>query len=118
MYHYVFVYGTLKRGFHNHNRFLQGMEPVAIGYIRGKLLQGGLPYLVEGDGQVHGEVYEISSDLRNTLDALEGHPKWYRRMPVDVTPDKGRTLRAEAYFYQMPPHSTMYRHIEDGVYRG
>lgn len=92
--HLLFFYGTLMSG-HGRGNVLSGRdvlvggerrvidlaEPVARGTIRGVLHDAGhaaFPALVEGDGVVHGEVWEAPTEahLRAALtvtDAIEGY---------------------------------------------
>jgi gamma-glutamylaminecyclotransferase len=32
-----------------------------------------------GSGRVYGEVYEVTPEVLQALDELEGHPDWYQR---------------------------------------
>src|SRR5687768_10731375 len=80
----LFVYGTLKRGCHNHrllrnSRYI-GEAKLAPNYV---LLGEGIPFLcpVEpGTGLlVEGEIYEVTPCQLHRLDSFEGHPHHYRR---------------------------------------
>ena len=96
----VFVYGTLKKGKHNHT-WLQDSLFLGSTALRGYELRiGRLPYVVEADSPnsfVRGEVYECTARILEDLDILEGHPNFYKRELV-VT-DKGK---AWCYIYQDP----------------
>ncbi|WP_211341206.1 gamma-glutamylcyclotransferase family protein [Desulfoglaeba alkanexedens] len=54
----LFVYGTLKRGFWNHDRFCRGVLDVREAVVRGRLyeMHSGIPVLQVPDGDVlaHG----------------------------------------------------------------
>lgn len=90
----IFVYGTLKKGYHNHYllseaEFLQ--EKVLSGfklyYAYGK---NSFPVaMISSDGQfIAGEVYKIPENDKNTiinLDRLEGNGFAYQRTLVDDT---------------------------------
>lgn len=97
----VFVYGTLKKNFHNH-RLLKDAK--FIGEFRTEpcyqiFCNGSFPYLIEasknGDS-IYGEVYEITTAERNACDRLEGHPRMYKRQPIKLIGIED----AEAYVYQ------------------
>ncbi len=93
----IFVYGSLMRGFPNHHlieegnaQFLGVHESEEKLYMVG-LRSGAYPYLI--DEAVHpscqpttikGEVYEVSYDLIQRLDAFEGHPYHYTRQTLIV----------------------------------
>ena len=69
--HTVFVYGTLKEGFHN-NRLLADAEKVDEGHTVRKYdmhFSGGLPYVLEsGDtSKINGEVYLVNEDTFSKL---------------------------------------------------
>lgn len=84
----VFVYGSLKKGFHNHHlleksRFL--CENSLAGYLMISL--GAFPGIIPNPGQftpVYGEVYEVDEKTLKALDRLEGHPHMYERTLVKL----------------------------------
>src|SRR5690606_17187013 len=72
--HLLFVYGTLRRGFHHHGqlrgaRFL-GVVRTRPGYALVDF--GPYPGLVEGARAIVGELYAVPSALVPALDAFEG----------------------------------------------
>jgi gamma-glutamylaminecyclotransferase len=101
----VFVYGSLKQGQGNH-LLLERSDAKYLGRdtITGAFTMvsfGGFPAVchdssVVGD-KVVGEVYEVDQDTFLTLDALEGHPRWYKR--EKYTTDN---LKARAWIYLQP----------------
>jgi len=101
---YLFVYGTLKRGFGNH-AVLRGAEYVGRADLWGYEMYslGGFPGIVPctGFSCVQGEVYEVSDFL--SLDRLEGYNPdtdngMYLRREVEIgwKDDEGE---APAYAY-------------------
>lgn len=86
---YLFVYGTLKRGYGN-NRLLWNSDFLGEGFTIEKfaLHQHGFPVASKnGDMDklpILGEVYKVSARDLVSCDMLEGHPSWYRREPVNV----------------------------------
>jgi gamma-glutamylcyclotransferase (GGCT)/AIG2-like uncharacterized protein YtfP len=86
----VFVYGSLMKGLHNHDRFLAKAEFVRRDRTRhGNYLLfsvGAYPAAVEsnGGGYVYGEVYAVGADTLAALDRLEGHPVHYERQAVSL----------------------------------
>ena len=106
--HKVFIYGTLKRGFANHEAGLA--DASFIGRFRTRtafpLVVGGKwfsPYLLDepGDGQrVFGEVFGVSDEILARLDRMEGThlPEDYRRISVAVDDAAGEhSLAAWTY---------------------
>lgn len=106
--HLVFVYGTLKRGLHNH-RWLadNGAEFLGEAITRDphRLFVDGLPFLVEGPGEhqpgarVRGELYKVSPLGLKALDYLEGHPSFYERR---LAPVLVGSTEMEAWIYFHP----------------
>jgi gamma-glutamylcyclotransferase (GGCT)/AIG2-like uncharacterized protein YtfP len=76
--HYVFVYGTLRRGEpRDINRLLPAPRWIGAASVPGVMYHlGAYPGVVLGDdsgdaGRVQGEVYEISAELERQLDEIE-----------------------------------------------
>jgi gamma-glutamylcyclotransferase (GGCT)/AIG2-like uncharacterized protein YtfP len=83
----VFVYGSLKEGFHNHVVMeMAGGKLVATGITMPQwdmVSFGAYPGVIgNGECVIKGEVYEVE-DLR-PIDRLEGHPTFYERFVVDI----------------------------------
>jgi gamma-glutamylcyclotransferase (GGCT)/AIG2-like uncharacterized protein YtfP len=98
----LFVYGTLKRGFHWHSKFMSDCTFVSVGTTSLPLPlvvgDSGVPYVLgdmpEGVGEcVVGEVFSVPSESLENLDEYEGVGKgYYRRATVLVdvpTPSSG-----------------------------
>lgn len=104
--HYVFCYGTLKRGHGNH-RIIANARFVgqAVTEPRFTMLGlGGFPGIVDGgETPISGELYEVTDDtMMERLDRLEGHPGFYCRTPIRVRLD-GSDDYIDAEAYLLPP---------------
>jgi gamma-glutamylaminecyclotransferase len=116
----VFVYGSLKSGFHN-NRFLteNGARLLRrdVRTSKGFALYslGRFPAMVdvgEGDeGVVTGELWNVSERCLAALDRLEGHPDFYTRTTILL--EGGRS--ASAYLLS-PVGVRGCPYIESGVW--
>ena len=98
----VAVYGTLKKGYNNYNRYLTSSKHVGKGKTLNKypLIIRGLPYLIDESGKgynVEVDVFKVSGTVLANLDRLEGHPTWYRRKQVPIVV-KGKSLTCWIYF--------------------
>lgn len=92
MEHKVFVYGTLKR---NHVRDLSQIDEVEfLGDAKTidsnflMLDQGQYPAVImskKNGKKIKGEVFKVSDDVLDQLDAIEGYPWFYNRKMVDTT---------------------------------
>ena len=88
----VFVYGTLLRGESNADLLAEahyrGHAHTSPGFELVDL--GAYPAMIPGgNSSVMGELYAVDSRTLATLDRLEGHPEYYRRIEVvlsDGTP--------------------------------
>jgi len=105
----VFVYGTLRKELGNHY-LLQDSVYCGVGLTKKKFVMlesstgHSIPFVVKPNKKtqsyathIEGEIYEVNQSTLMRLDALEGHPKWYRREYIDVTIDR-LTIKAQIYF--------------------
>ena len=96
----VFVYGTLMQGFPNHQIIAEYIDEIHEAGVEGKLYAvGGFPGLIEGDGEVKGELLVIDEDFKkevlNKLDRLEGCPDLFKREKKQVLmPENGAKKEA------------------------
>ena len=96
----LFVYGTLMRGEPAHRLLLGRATFVDDGHVPGTLAHlGRYPGLVDGPGQVWGEVWRLQApELLKTLDEYEGYN--FERRGTTVTLASGRRVRAAVYRYR------------------
>ncbi|MBM7702262.1 gamma-glutamylcyclotransferase [Metabacillus iocasae] len=75
MTHYVFVYGTLRKGESNHDLLKDAHLVAEQAYTQGALYDSGrgYPAMTTGDGVVYGELYEVNDLELKALDQLEGY---------------------------------------------
>lgn len=111
--HLVFVYGSLKTGFHNHRLLTDcGATPLGVAVTDGRylLLKGAaFPFLIKPAdlpnvdisawcAPVAGELYRVNDACLARLDQLEGHPEFYRRETITVNTG----VQCWAYFLTEP----------------
>lgn len=112
----LFVYGSLKSGKHAHY-ILEKAQFLGEGVIRGKLIRPHprWPGVVEGPGEVHGELYDISRIGLDRLDAYEGYPELFTRKQVEVWDDHSQPM-GEAWVYLFNQAQGNEEVIESGVW--
>lgn len=115
MKNYLFVYGSLRDGFFNFDKYLAGK---VISRELGKVSEGklyhmpnkGYPALLKGDASIIGEIIEVKNfdSLINDLDGMEGfisegNPEnEYNRELLEVTLiDSNKKVNAYTYVYNM-----------------
>jgi len=104
----VAVYGTLRYGFGNHG-LIKDSDFLGYGWTKNKmrLCVQGLPYMIRGkhkDGtNVEVEVYSVDEQTLANLDALEGHPGFYRRDKIGINLDRSDSTTGviNAYVYMV-----------------
>lgn len=101
------VYGTLRKGFGNYQRILEGTDSEFLGteraYIPFKMVSlGGFPGLVpSNDTKITLEVFRINNPaIERQLDLLEGYPDFYEKTKI-------ATQWGEANIYYL--HSERYK---------
>ncbi len=100
----LFVYGSLKKGFDNHNvldkrfskRIGKAKTVKKLGMFEDNF--GNYPYLLDRPlSQIDGELYEIyRQELLDKIDEFEGAPDYYERKRIKVKSHRG-TCRAFVY---------------------
>ncbi|CAG2119169.1 unnamed protein product, partial [Medioppia subpectinata] len=108
--HIVFVYGTLKTGQPNHY-ILKDPDNGVADYIctaetanKWPLViasKYNVPYLLykkHCGKKIYGELYSVDKNMRDKMDDFEGHPRFYRRLEVQVLTADGTSIKAWAYF--------------------
>lgn len=97
----IAVYGTLKKGFGNHG-YLSNSELICVGETKEKfaMYKRGIPFVVKDEkiSNIKVEVYKVDKETLRMLDALEGHPAWYKREPLTIISNDGDEIEAELYF--------------------
>ena len=114
MLHRVFVYGTLKKGFPNFERYMTSAR------FRGKYRTVGkyplvlfgsryVPGMLDRPGEGHpieGELFEVDDENLARIDLLEGthEPGGYRRQSIAVkSMDNIEPDQTQAYAYLLDP---------------
>ena len=74
----IFVYGTLRKGMYNYDRYLKDKQSLReYGNIKGKLMslkgQKYPAFLLEGNGMILGEIHEVDDEFIKVLDVLESY---------------------------------------------
>lgn len=124
---FVFVYGTLLKGFHNHARLLDREPRYEYCSIVGNMISlGGFPGAIDIDlasRLIQGEVYEVTDQELSSLDALEGYmgegnkSNLYNRILTDVfveDKEKGEIWNLEnVYVYEYNNRYGLIRDIID-----
>jgi len=87
--HRVFVYGTLKKGFHNHflieQSILLSTEAATRDPYHLSIGNFCIPYLQEAPGHpILGELYLVDDNTLNKLDELEKVPSHYLRKLITL----------------------------------
>jgi len=94
--HKVFVYGTLKSG--GSVRGIDGMQGASIvgktktTYPDYQMMDlGAFPgVFLKGDKFIEGEVWEVTDQVLENLDAIEGYPDFYKKQMIQT--DLGKAI--------------------------
>ena len=74
----IFVYGTLRKGMYNYDIYLRDQDSFrGYAYIKGSLLsvndKNYPAYIMEGQDMILGEIHEMSDEIAEKIDKLEGY---------------------------------------------
>ena len=106
-----FVYGSLREGFFNYDKYLKGnVLTNELATTKGELYHmahKGYPALIDGDRDIEGEVITVNNpkDITKALDEMEGffgvnNPKnEYERIEKEVKLSDGSTELCYVYKY-------------------
>ena len=126
MKHAIFIYGTLLPGLRLEAE-MHGARLLGPAHIAGRLIDvGHYPGLLQGDGPVTGEVYEVDDAHLTRLDGVEGvvpgdrDASQYWREEVTVLSGPLQGQRVQTYVYNGPvdgcvpiPHGDYRRYIRE-----
>lgn len=92
----LFVYGSLKKGFDNHNLLGNSAKRLGKAHTVKKFSMyedsfGNYPYIVdEPYAKIKGELYQITrAELMQKIDEFEGAPDYYTRKKIEVKSHHG-----------------------------
>ena len=92
----LFVYGSLKKGFDNHELLSKYTKRLGKAHTIKKFGMfedsfGNYPYLINVPyNKINGELYEITrKDLMHRIDEFEGAPEYYQREKIEVKSHHG-----------------------------
>lgn len=98
---YVAVYGSLRKGLHNHHTLGENREFIGEGTVKGFGMYslGAYPALTrEGPHtDVVVELYHVDDKSMSALDTLEGFPHYYTRKLCPITIE-GESVPAWVYY--------------------
>lgn len=96
----VFVYGTLMEGETNHH-YLENSTFLDMVTIEGYEMYnvGWYPAIIDGDGLIIGELYQVPNTDMPSIDILEGEGSLYIKRCETVTDSKGKSSFAFIYVY-------------------
>ncbi|SMD08842.1 gamma-glutamylcyclotransferase family protein [Sporomusa malonica] len=124
----IFVYGTLKRNFCNHDIVKPFLKSATSAELKGLIydLPVGYPAAIDGDGQVIGEIFELT-DIElalAVLDRLEDYygpncrKNLYDRVIRDVSLINGEKVSAYVYLWASPPElEKVGKCLVDGIWK-
>ena len=110
MSHYVFVYGTLKKGFQYHH-LIENSTFIGTAKTKKKyaMYQNDYPCVVKNEAVsfIYGEVYSVEDSTLKNLDLLEGHPDSYCREQVQVMLDIDSLIMSAWLYFNSDNNGTL-----------
>lgn len=112
MEYFVFVYGSLKKGFENHQRLVEndgkyiGKGTTKQSDFKMYSVNDFYPALSKGSEKISGELYKINENCLKELDYLESYPRYYNR---DIFLIDCNDQTYEAYIYYIKDIKKIFR---------
>ena len=97
----IFVYGTLKKGYPNHDAFCRNATRIIPYKIKGTMYDTkmGFPAIqLKGNYDIYGQIITVPLEDLPNFDYLQGVPSFYQRQTIEITIDN---KREKAYVYTM-----------------
>ena len=92
----LFVYGSLKKGFDNHNLLSKSAKRLGKAHTVKKFAMfedsfGNYPYIIDTPvSKINGELYQITrAELMQRIDEFEGAPDFYIRKKIEIKSHHG-----------------------------
>ena len=112
---YLFVYGTLKKGFHPNKTFLSHRECLGIFSTDPSYTMYGcgfFPIVIKGGNtSIKGEIYKVTEEDLKAIDQYEEHPNLFKREKVNIG-----GYDAWMYFYNKPVYLQEHLKIPNGYF--
>jgi len=103
-YRQLAVYGTLKKGYPLHNWFI-GAEFIKDDIVKGELYKVSYPFLLDGDNDVHVEVYDVDEDTFDKIALMEESAGYETELATLESSDK-------AYIFRYPKKEDYFEKID------
>lgn len=106
----VYVYGSLRKGCHNHDRFMcraKYLNTSTISYFQLYKLCSSYPTAVQtkcSTDKIVVEAYEVNDESLKELDRLEGHPNSGVLERIEILDDNGQV----GFVYCCTPKEALY----------
>lgn len=97
----VFVYGSLRKGYGNHDRLMKKAQFLREAETKPEytlVSLGAFPAMIKGTTAIKGELYSVGLQTLAQLDILEGHPDFYKRTVIKLSDETD----CFTYIYQLP----------------
>lgn len=109
----LFVYGSLREGFYNYEKYLKGRvlknTPAVLHNMKlYHLPYKGYPAIISGDGDIYGEIVEVShydntvkaiDDMENFISEENPNNEYHKRLLEVEHLDSGKKEMCYVYYY-------------------
>jgi gamma-glutamylcyclotransferase (GGCT)/AIG2-like uncharacterized protein YtfP len=115
--HFLAVYGTLKQGYYNYNKYLKEFKPVYTGFIEVKFQlhsNGRYPMIIHSPetNNIYFEIFEISTRKFEEIIELE-EPYGYHYETIEIP---NLNQRVEVFVYTAGGPPSEFNIVENGIW--